>query len=154
MANDTSIALHVNGINDLKAALAAIPIKLRKKILLGALRKAARVVSRDAKTLAPVLQAPIKYRTKGLVRRKISVRTSKIARKAGDVGVFINVRPAPKGSRGAKNPADPFYWRFLEFGTKKMTARPFLTKAADKLPEALKVFESEVGPQIQKLNTP
>lgn len=33
------------------------------------------------------------------------------------------------GKSGAKNPNDPFYWRFVEFGTSKMPAKPFLRPA-------------------------
>ena len=48
----------------------------------------------------PVLQrikgAP--YRAPGTVKKAIRVRTSKVATRAGDVGVFVNVRPA----KGAK----------------------------------------------------
>lgn len=174
MASD-GITVKIEGIEELKRALAEIPQALRKKVLLGALRKAARVVSGAAKAAAPVLSTPSPYRTRGLVKRRISVRTSKEARRSGDVGVFVNVRPAPgakyktvRGSflgvktrtrtlvkasqRGARSPTDPFYWRFLEYGTRKMRARPFLMPAADRLPEALAVFEREVIPQIEKLN--
>jgi HK97 gp10 family phage protein len=170
-----AITVKITGIDDLKRALAEITPQLRKKVLLGALRKAARVVSGAAKAAAPVLSVAHPYRTRGLVKRKISVRTSKIARRAGDVGVFVNVRPAPgakykttrssfvgiktvrrtlvkASQRGAQSATDPYYWRFLEFGTKKMRARPFLRPAADKLPEALAVFEREVIPQIEKMN--
>ena len=73
--------------------------------------------------------------------------------------MFINVRPL-RGSRqkalgkaGAKNPNDPFYWRFQEFGTTKMKARPFLSPAAEsKGNEAIKTFMNSVIPQIEKLN--
>ena len=33
------------------------------------------------------------------------------------------------GKSGAFNPRDPFYWRFVEFGTSKMPARPFMRTA-------------------------
>ncbi len=174
MAYDV-VSVRISGIDDLNRALADITPQLRKKVLLNALRKAARVVSGAAKAAAPVLSRPHPYRTRGLVKRRISVRTSKIARRAGDVGVFINVKPAPgarfrttrsrflgittsrrtlvkKSQRGAQSATDPYYWRFLEFGTRKMRARPFLQPAADKLPEALAGFEAEVIPAIEKLN--
>lgn len=174
MASD-AISVRISGIDDLKRALAEIAPQLRKKVLLSALRKAARVVSGAARAAAPVLSRPHPYRTRGLVKRRISVRISKVARRAGDVGVFVNVKPAPgarfkttrssflgiktssrtlvkKSQRGAQSATDPYYWRFLEFGTRKMRARPFLQPAADKLPEALAVFEAEVIPAIEKLN--
>lgn len=175
MASD-SVSVRISGIDDLRRALADIAPQLRKKILRIALRKAARVISGAAKAAAPVLSVSHPYRTRGLVKRRISVRISKVARRAGDVGVFVNVKPAPgarfrttrrrflgintssrtlvrRSQRGAQSATDPYYWRFLEFGTRKMRARPFLQPAADKLPEALAVFEAEVIPAIERINT-
>ena len=93
------------------------------------------------------------FRAQGTVGKAISVRTSKVSRRAGDIGVFVNVRPAKAGQRGAKNPRDPFYWRFLEFGTRKMAKREFLKPAAAKLPAALEIFKTQLGRWIEKTNT-
>jgi len=149
------IEAKVHGIPDLKAALQSIPDKLRKRALRNALAAAGRVVRDDARSRAPVLslsgglRAP--FRTAGTVKRAISVRTSKRARRAGDVGVFVNVRPAKSGQRGAKSPTDPFYWRWLEFGRAGMRARPFLQPAASRLGDALAVFLRQIGPAIDKI---
>ena len=144
----------VSGIPELKAALKAIPAKLRRRALRNALAAGARIVRDEARSKAPVLSpaAKVPYRKPGTLRKAISVRTSKIARRAGDVGVFVNVKPAKAGQRGAKNPNDPHYWKFLEFGTVKMRARPFLQEGAKKLGDALQKFMSVIGPQIEKLN--
>jgi HK97 gp10 family phage protein len=169
----------IEGLDDLLDKLKEIPIVLRKRVLRNALAAGARVVQKDAKRNAPVLnlggsiKAP--YRKPGTVRDAIRVRTSKDDRKAGDVGVFVNVLPA-KGAkfktttssflgvkvktrtqtkasqRGAKSPNDPFYWRFLEFGTKKMAARPFLKTAGGKLPESLKIIEAALSKWFNKTN--
>lgn len=148
------ISAKVNGIPELKAALAGLVPKLRRQALRNALAAGARVVRDEARRRAPVLQPTLRapYRKPGTVRKAVSVRTSKTARRAGDVGVFVNVRPAKRGQRGAKNPNDPFYWRFLEFGTKKMAARPFLQAGARKLADALEAFKRVIGPQIDKMN--
>jgi len=108
----------------------------------------------EAKAKAPVLQPTLKvpYRKPGTLRKAISVRTSKVARRAGDVGVFVNVRPAKAGQRGAKSPVDPFFWRFVNFGTVKMRGVHFLEAGAQRLGEALEKFKTVIGPQIQKLN--
>ena len=147
----------VTGIPDLKAALAEVSAQLRRRVLRNALAAAARVVRDDARSRTPVISAaaaPVRkgYRTPGTVKRAIVVRTSKQARREGNVGVFVNVRPAKTGARGARNKNDPFYWRFIEFGTRYLGARRFLQRAADKLPQALQVFIGQVGPQIAKLN--
>lgn len=154
------ISAKVHGIPDLKAALAGIVPKLRVRALRNALAAGARVVQREARAkAAPVLSAasvPVRkgYRKSGTVRKAISVRTSSIARRKGDVGVFVNVRPAKRGQRGAKNPNDPFYWRWLEFGANHMPAREFLQAGGKRLGEALQVFKRTIGPQIAKLNKP
>jgi HK97 gp10 family phage protein len=154
------IGAKITGIPDLKAALAGIVPKLRVRALRNSLAAGARVVQREARAAAPVINPSSLavrkgYRSPGTVRKAISVRTSKLARRAGDVGVFVNVRPAKGNNRGGKNPRDPFYWRFIEFGTAAGTrAWGFLRRGADKLPEALQVFTRTVGPQIEKLNRP
>ena len=150
------IDARVTGLPALKAALMAIPDKLRKRALRNALAAGARVVRDDARSRAPVLsqadalRAP--FRTPGTVKRAIVVRTSKQARRAGDVGVFVNVRPAKAGQRGAKSKADPFYWRWLEFGSSKFHGVQFLQQAAKRLPDALAVFLRAIGPAIAKID--
>lgn len=148
------ISAKVSGIPELKAALAGLVPKLRRQALRNALAAGARVVRDEARRRAPVLQPTLRapYRKPGTVRKAVVVRTSKVARRAGDVGMFVNVRPAKRGQRGAKSPNDPFYWRFLEFGTRKMEARPFLQAGAKKLTDALAAFKKVIGPQIDKMN--
>ena len=168
------IGATVNGLQDLRAQLLSLPGKLRKRALRNALAAGARVVRNDARANAPVLRlrgalkAP--FRKPGTVRDAISVRTSKAARKAGDVGVFVNAKPAKKGQRGAKSPNDPFYWRWLEFGWhparwrrkgkgavrsrsgSRVQGIKFLSNSARKLGEALAIFNTKILPAIAKLN--
>lgn len=146
--------VRIEGLDNLKRKLAEVPKAMRKRVLRNALAAGAREVRDVAKRNAPVLtlgtslKAP--YRKPGTVKQAIRVRTSKADRRAGDVGVFVNVRPAKAGQRGAKNPNDPFYWRFLEFGTKKMPARPFLQRATSALPKALTIFQERVAKWINE----
>lgn len=153
MAADT---VQVKGLDELKRKLAEVPKAMRKRVLRNALAAGAREVRDVAKRNAPVmtlgtsLSAP--YRKPGTVKQAIRVRTSKADRRAGDVGVFVNVKPAKAGQRGAKNPNDPFYWRFLEFGTRKMAARPFLQRATSALPKALTIFQERVAKWINETN--
>ena len=151
MAGDV---VRIEGLDELKRKLAEVPKAMRKRVLRNALAAGAREVRDVAKRNAPVLtlgtslNAP--YRKPGTVKQAIRVRTSKADRRAGDVGVFVNVRPAKSGQRGARNPNDPFYWRFLEFGTRKMPARPFLQRATSALPKALTIFQERVAKWINE----
>lgn len=173
----------VTGLPDFKAALLSLPEKLRKRALRNALAAGARVVRDAARVQTPVLTpgnallAP--YRKPGTVKKAIVVRTSKRDRRAGDVGVFVNVRPAKGAARGAKSRDDPFYWRWLEFGwnpagnatggrgkagqrrrrelnrstdAKIRSGFRFLQAGAAKLNEALTVFKAKLQPAIDKLN--
>jgi HK97 gp10 family phage protein len=170
--------LVVTGLANLKTNLQGLPEKLRRKVLVKALKAGAKVVLQAARQAVPVLATASPYRTPGLVKKRLTVRTSKAARQAGMVGVFVNVKPAEgakyrttsvrrvaglkiterklkkASQRGAKSKLDPYYWRWLEFGTKKMTARPFLKPAADRLPEALAAFEASAIPAIEAINKP
>lgn len=142
------------GIDELVEKLRELAPAMRKRVLRNALSAGARLVRDEAKRNAPVLSSSIKapFRKSGTLKAAIRVRASKTTRRTGDIGVFVNVRPAKAAARGAKNPADPFYWRFLEFGTRKMSARSFLRPAADKLSDALAVFQLQVGRWIEKVN--
>lgn len=148
------VQVKVEGLDRVIAALKGLPDKLRKRVLRNSLAAGGRIVRDDARTSAPVLRNPLKapHRTPGTVKKAIVVRTSKVARRAGDVGVYVNVRPAKAGQRGAKSKTDPFYWRWIEFGTAKLQGFAFLQKAARRLPDALQKFIKTAGPAIQKLN--
>lgn len=158
MADDLFFA-RVAGVQDVTAELRALPPKLRKRALTNALRAAGRVFRDEARRLTPRLVVPVfrkgaKIREPGTVQRALSVRTSKIIRRRGDLGVFVNVRPLKRGQQGANNPKDPFYWRWLNFGKRGYAGRQFLQQAARKAGEALRRFESTLGPLARKLNTP
>ena len=153
------IEVTLEGIDDMARRLRDVPIALRKKVLLRALRKGAQIISRDAKAGAPVLKRPAPFRKPGTVKKAISVRTSKVARKSGDVGVFVGVKPLrgarqkKLGKAGAKNPNDPYYWRFLEFDTRRGPGKKFLTHAAsNKASAALDAAIAEVTPAIEKMD--
>lgn len=177
----------VRGIPDLRAELVALPDKLRKRAVRNALAAGARLVRdtarreiapHDLSPTAPSVRAG--RRGIGTVRKAITVRTSKAARRGGDVGVFVNVRPARGGNAGAQRPTDPYYWRWLEFGwnpaagpqrnsakarrerrrlnqigaTKARGGIGFLRAGAAQLGAALGVIMPKLQAAIAKLNTP
>lgn len=158
-----TFALAFKGFEDLKDALLNLAPLLRRKRGTRAMAKGAEVVRDEAKRpgVVPVLARPLYrrgqlWRKPGTVRDAISIRVSKDVRANGDVGVFVNVKPAKGSDRGANSPNDPFYWRFLHFKTKtNQTPKPFLLVGARQLEgDALRAIERALGDEIRQLNLP
>ena len=98
---------------ELEKRLNAVADTIAKKALRSAARKAMNEVRKEARENAPE-ETGLLYKNFGLLTRA----------KDGEVSAKIGIR------RGAKeNDSTPFYFRFLEFGTKDMQARPFLRPA-------------------------
>ena len=132
MAADPNIvSFKLGGLDNLKRTLQALPNNLRRKALTKALRAAGKVVLDEAKARVPVLKTATPYRRAGTVKKAIKIRVSKMDKRQGNVGVFINVKPLTKAqigkfkassvkaggkASGSANPNDPYYWRWLEFG--------------------------------------
>lgn len=171
----------LKGVDEVVRLFRALPAELRGKHMRNALAAGGRVIRDEARRAAPVL-AGVRIRKAdgavvrkpGTVRDAISVRTSKQARRAGNVGVFINVRPA-KGAkfrtrqtkvlgfkrrkrelvrasmRGADNPNDPFYWRFQEFKHRRGGGVGFMQAAAGKMDQALAAVEASLRRAVRRL---
>jgi hypothetical protein len=162
MASSSSVAVRFNGLADAKLALAELTPRELRKVLRLALTAGGRLVRNAARARAPVIAANARavrrgLRKPGTLRKALSVRTSKVLRRHGDVGVFVNVRPAKGGQRGAKSPNDPYYWRWQNFGRRKPSggrtrAARFLEAGAAVLPAALTEIEQQLAPQLRKLN--
>lgn len=150
-------SFRIEGLAQLNATLRALPERLEKNVVLGALRAAAQVIRKDAMSRVPVLQSPHQNRKPGTVRRAITVRRSRTAKNSVYVGVAglsrksIAAFKASGAQKGATNPDDPYYWIFLEFGTAKMAARPFLRPAFEARKfEAIRRFEEYMKKRLVK----
>jgi HK97 gp10 family phage protein len=163
--------LSVEGLKDAKAALDALTKDMRRKVVRGALRDAARPFVQAARANAPVLT--------GLMRKRIGTFTSKLKRgQNGEIGVYVKPR-ASNAARRAKNRAlDPFYYRFQEAGfhavgrrkvkggrraraanlaasgARFIPGKMFLGRAfASQQRRALEIFQSAVKKRIDLANT-
>jgi HK97 gp10 family phage protein len=113
--------------------------KLEKKYLNSSLRKGAVMVQSAAQERAKSFDDP---KTPQMVWKQIAIYTSAdLGKQNGGVALQVGVKGGAKQVRGeppegkkGKNgvysgPGAVYYWRFLEFGTSKMAAQPFMRPA-------------------------
>lgn len=132
----SAVDIQIRGLAEIKAQLADLAPRLQRQVLQKALFDGARVIRDEAQRRVPVKS--------GTTRRNIFMRRSKRDRP----GVLVAVRKLSareiarlkqKQIKTRKrtlqaDPADPFYWKFIEFGFvhrggKAVPARPFLRPA-------------------------
>lgn len=134
MAN---LTVKINGLNELQKAMNALGRKASNRIAVKAMRKGGAIIRDKARANAPVLKETVPHRKAGTLKKAIHSRT-KVGRN-GKTNTYVWVKGLSTkqilkfkdktGKGSAYNPRDPFYWRFIEFGTSKMPARPFLRPA-------------------------
>jgi len=108
--------VEVAGLKELQVKLRTMPTRIANQLQRTAVRKAAHVVANKAKELVPVKT--------GALRKSIKVKALKRSRRnRGRVGArVVTGKDLFKG--------DTYYGGMVEFGTKRMRARPFLRSAA------------------------
>lgn len=150
-------SVNLEGLDDLKRAMAELAGDLKRRVVRSALRDAAKPMHKAMVAAAPVLKQPHPYRLPGTLKKSILVKASKrFNGKDGEIGVYIAVRKRKGlgGKAGARNPFDPFYWRFVEFGTSKKDGRRFMSNVFDAHAQgAIAVFRARLKTRIDKANT-
>lgn len=125
-------SITIQGLAQVGALLKELPQIVREKIAAKGVYNGADVTRREVEARAP-------FRT-GLLRSKIRVarRRKGVAEDLITYVVYVQgIRPSSgkkaKRKRGAAGTANaallPYYWYFLEFGTSKMSAKPFMVQA-------------------------
>ncbi|SAL03093.1 hypothetical protein AWB78_06505 [Caballeronia calidae] len=126
----------VQGLAELDHFLSTLPEEVQRSMLSGSLRDAAKPVMNQAMLNVLTLFGG-KPRSSGVLFSHITRSKYKRTGYASRVDVTLN-RPRGAASKqsqiinGVRKPygQDPFYGRFLEFGTSKMRAYPWLRPAA------------------------
>ena len=128
-------AVRVEGLRELGMALKELDSRVQKRIARSATAAGARVIAKEAKQRVPVDSGKVKK----------NIRTANLKPKQpGIQETAVGVRVKGKTADSA------FYWRFLEFGTAKMEAKPFFRPAfeATKMEAAEKIKE-QLGKRLE-----
>lgn len=168
----SDVEVRVAGLGELLRGLAQLPQHLEKRVIYAALGGAARIVRNRAIELAPELDANHPtvrrgVRKPGTMKRAIRASRSKINKgQRGLYEMIVRVKPLKAAQRkkfkqatgkaGRDNPDDPYYWWWVEFGTSKMPARPFLrpafrTTKAEQLAAIRKRMAAGIALQARKI---
>lgn len=131
------LQVRLHGTREILDAMRQLPQKLDRKLLNKSLLAGALLTRDEARRLAPVLQKPDPRRRAGVLQRAIKAVAVRPERHSATV--WVRVRPLTRkqiarfkkkhGKAASDNPNDPYYWRFIEFGTSKLPARPFMRRA-------------------------
>lgn len=153
----TAFTVKMNGVEELSKKLEGLKYDMARKGGRFALRKAAQVIRDQARNNAQRVNDP---ETAATISRNITERwASRFAKSSGDLmfrvgiqgGVFGKLQGDITGAygdkftkatrkRGAINGdlpgGDTRHWGYLEFGTEKMAARPFMVPAMEQAAQA------------------
>ena len=127
----TTSLIKVEGLKELEKALHQLPAKLAQKHLRRGVARMGKVVRDAIRARAPVKTGQLKRNIVHVRSRRLSgngretynvlVRTkrkkyadNRANRRAGKVGKSYTVE------------GDAYYWKYLEFGSSKISARPFM----------------------------
>jgi HK97 gp10 family phage protein len=124
----------VHGLEELKANLRTLSSRVGGEITTRALIAGGKVFQADAKRRAPVLKAPVPARQRGALRAGIvsyPIRWNHVkVRVRSKSYIFM------KNDKRAHHAGNPNYWWLVEFGTSKMSARPFMRPAFESQKQA------------------
>lgn len=145
-------SVRMEGIDELVQKLEAVKYDVRFKGGRFALRKAAQVVRNAARRNAQAIDDP---ETAAAIHKNISERWgSKRFKASGDLAFRVGVlggaritKSRPKGSDPAGPGGDTRYWAYVEFGTERSRAQPFMRRA---LEESAQAATNEFIQQYQK----
>ena len=122
----------ITGLDDVLKKLKALPERVQKNVVTGAIRAGAKPIVKEARALVP--------KDTGTLKKSIGIKK----RRSRDKNI-IHFSVAPLVKKGG--------WtaHFVEFGTVKMSAKPFMRPAVEKtVDETIKTAQDYMKKRIDK----
>lgn len=119
--------IQVSGLEEVRNALSELAPRVATNLMRTVVQDIASAIAKEAKAAAP--------KNTGNLKKSIKARRKKGSRNNPQSQVVANSKNADAGE-------ESFYWKFIEFGTRKMRARPFIApikqKYAAEMPRLLR----------------
>lgn len=145
----------VEGLAELARALRELPEKVAKNGLRVSVYAGAKVVRDEARIRAPRAAQSLgaNQPPPGTLRRSVIMKQIPELSSLTRQTFFVTVRHGKKYRKQGKKgnlSQDAWYWKFLEFGTSKMRARPFLRPALEaKRREAVQAMKDKLSERVE-----
>lgn len=149
-------SVRIEGLRELTRALKDLPDRVAKNGLRSAVYAGARVIQTEARQRAPIAEKPKRPNQPkpGTLRRAIIMKHLREQSGRHRQVFAITVRRGKKYRNQGKKKnlsQDAWYWHFIEFGTIKMAARPFLRPALEsKRLAAVAAIKDKLADRIQQ----
>ena len=147
--------VRIEGLAQLDRALRELPQRIANRGLRASVYAGAKVIRDEARARAPKAAQSLgpKQPPPGTLKRAVIMKHVRELSGGGRQTFYVLVRHGKQyrkqGKRGQLS-QDAWYWRFLEFGTRHMVARPFLRPAlASRRQEALQAIRQRLAQRIE-----
>jgi HK97 gp10 family phage protein len=133
--------IQIQGLSELLRAMKELPKAIETKCLRIGVAAGAQVIRKAAQDLV--------VRKTGLIAKAIRIGFNRKESTPGKVvyHIFVSRKVKDKVNKVTR---DAFYWRFIEFGTIKMAAKPFMRPAFDTTnKEAISVIKGKLTERIE-----
>lgn len=152
---DFDVSVQMNGLDGVLAKMRAVSTDMQKRGGRFALRKAAQVMVKAAQQNARRIDDP---ETAADISKNIAERwNGRLNKTTGDLGFRVGVRGGAGGNKTSSQldglpGKDTRHWRYVEFGTEKTAAQPFLVPSFKaNLQNATSTFIVEYGKALSRV---
>ena len=146
----------IEGLKELANALRELPARIGKSALRGAVYAGAKVIKDEAKQRAPQYTGPVSegHPPPGTLKRSIIIKQIREKSSQSHQTFYVTVRKGKKYQKQGKKgnlSQDAYYASWVEFGTAKMSARPFLRPAFEsRKSAAVEAIKSKLSARIEE----
>lgn len=117
------ITYKLKGADNLSKVFRTLPQQLQRQIVLPAAKEAMDIVLQDAKRRADAIDDPTTF--PDISKNMALIEDTKFFDETGSTKISVGVRKTKKGFRGGNT----YFWWYLELGTSRIRARPFMRNA-------------------------